>query len=403
MAEQELQPRNAIDEDQLVKWAGSLDASDALRASAGRIFAATGLPGRRIEGWRWTDVRAAASKLAEPKGHKPSLIGPIGPLELEFVSGNNSHSAPAERAGVRWSSGVLAEAVLPLDAMPMAALAVAASWPKQQRTIEVTETIADPIRLIFAGSGERYWCHTRVRVTAGVEATVIESHSNSDEISSVLVEYDVADGATLNRVIWQDGSLGAVMAAAGTVRLGKGSRLNQTTLAFGAKLARMETRVLHAVGGSEATLNAVYMVGAGRHADLTSHVQHAAPSCVTRQSVKGLARARGRGVFQGKFLVERNGQKTDAQMQHNALLLEEGAEINAKPELEIYADDVTCNHGNTSGQLDAAALFYMRQRGIPEAEARAMLAESFVAEALSGAGAWADLLMEEARAWLNAS
>lgn len=403
MAEQDLQSQS-IDEDALVKWAAELPMSDRLRAEAGRTFAATGLPGRRLEGWRWTDIRSAARKLGEPRGGKPKATVLRNPTGLEFAFGNNTHSAPPEHAGLRWRSEHLAEAVLPLDGIPMAALAAAGSWPKAQRLIEVLQSINEPVRLSFSSGEGRHWSHARVRITAGVEATVIETHANPDEISSVLVEYDVEDGATLNRVIWQDGSSGAVMAAAGTVRLGKGARLNQTTLAFGAKIARIETRVLHAAGGSEAILNGVYMVSAGKHADFTSHVQHAAPSCVTRQVVKGLARAGGKGVFQGKFLVERDGQKTDAQMQHNALLLEDGAEINAKPELEIYADDVTCNHGNTSGQMDAAALFYMRQRGIPEAEARAMLAESFVAETLSGAGEpWADQLMEEARAWLNAS
>ena len=94
----------------------------------------------------------------------------------------------------------------------------------------------------------------------------------------------------------------------------------------------------------------------------------------------------GRGVFQGKFHVPRSvGQHTDADMQHQALLLENGAEVFAKPELEIYADDVECAHGNTSGQLDESALFYMRQRGIPVAEARAMLTEAFIAEALETA------------------
>ena len=403
MAEQDLQSQS-IDEDALVKWAAELPMSDRLRAEAGRTFAATGLPGRRLEGWRWTDIRSAARKLGEPRGGKPKATVLRNPTGLEFAFGNNTHSAPPEHAGLRWRSEHLAEAVLPLDGIPMAALAAAGSWPKAQRLIEVLQSINEPVRLSFSSTEGRHWSHARVRVAAGVEATVIETHANPDEISSVLVEYDVEDGATLNRVIWQDGSSGAVMAAAGTVRLGKGARLNQTTLAFGAKIARIETRVLHAAGGSEAILNGVYMVSAGKHADFTSHVQHAAPSCVTRQVVKGLARAGGKGVFQGKFLVERDGQKTDAQMQHNALLLEDGAEINAKPELEIYADDVTCNHGNTSGQMDAAALFYMRQRGIPEAEARAMLAESFVAETLSGAGEpWGDQLMEEARAWLNAS
>jgi Fe-S cluster assembly protein SufD len=109
----------------------------------------------------------------------------------------------------------------------------------------------------------------------------------------------------------------------------------------------------------------------------------------------------GRGVYQGKFFVPRNvGQKTDADMQHNALLLEDGAEVFAKPELEIYADDVECAHGNTSGALDTNQMFYMRQRGIAEEEARALLTEAFIAEALEEAGELEEILREQARAWL---
>ena len=188
------------------------------------------------------------------------------------------------------------------------------------------------------------------------------------------------------------------------IELHQGAKLHQTSLALGAKLARIETRIDHFVGGSEAVLNGAYLAGGGFHADMTSHVRHSQPGCVTRQDVKGAARAGGKGVFQGKFLVARDAQKTDAEMQHNALLLEEGAEINAKPELEIYADDVQCAHGNTAGALDPAALFYMRQRGIPEAEARAMLTESFIAEAFTAADpAIADILLTEARRWLRAA
>jgi Fe-S cluster assembly protein SufD len=101
-----------------------------------------------------------------------------------------------------------------------------------------------------------------------------------------------------------------------------------------------------------------------------------------RQLVKGAARAGGRGVFQGKFRVDRAAQLTDARMRHSALLLEAAAEAFAKPELEIYADNVQCAHGSTSGQLDADALFYLRQRGLPEPAARALLTRAFLAEAL---------------------
>ena len=133
-------------------------------------------------------------------------------------------------------------------------------------------------------------------------------------------------------------------------------------------------------------------------------MRHGANSCVTRQLTKGAVTKGGTGVFQGKFHVPRTaGQYTDADMQHQALLLEEGATVFAKPELEIYADDVECAHGNTCGALDETQLFYMRQRGIPEKAARALLTEAFVAEALEDAGELAGVLRAEAQAWLVSS
>jgi Fe-S cluster assembly protein SufD len=129
-------------------------------------------------------------------------------------------------------------------------------------------------------------------------------------------------------------------------------------------------------------LSGLYLCGSGRHADLTSTVRHQARGGVTRQLVKGAVRAGGRGVFQGRIAVMRGAQKTDARQHHHALLLAPGAEAFAKPELIINADDVQCAHGNTIGAPDEEALFYMRQRGLPEAQARALLIEAFLLEAL---------------------
>ncbi len=120
-------------------------------------------------------------------------------------------------------------------------------------------------------------------------------------------------------------------------------------------------------------------------------VKHNAPGGSTRQLIKGVARKGGRGVFQGKIVVERGAQRTDARQYHHGMLLEEGAEIFAKPELMIHADDVQCAHGNTAGGLDESALFYMRSRGVAEAEARALLTEAFLLDALP------DWLPEEVR------
>ncbi|MGE3867388.1 MAG: SufD family Fe-S cluster assembly protein, partial [Hyphomonadaceae bacterium] len=214
----------------------------------------------------------------------------------------------------------------------------------------------------------------------------------------------LAPGADLLRIVIQVGGPGVALDTA-AVRVAAGARYRQFVLAEGGKLARIETRIEAEGEGGAVRLDGLYLAGPGRHADLTSRVRHAAPGGATRQLVKGAARRGGRGVFQGRFEVARGAQQTDARQHHHGLLLEEGAEIYAKPELEIYADDVQCAHGNTAGALDDGALFYMRARGVGEREARALLTEAFLLEALP------DDLPEDihaeaearVRAWLEAA
>ncbi len=197
-----------------------------------------------------------------------------------------------------------------------------------------------------------------------------------------LLNVDLAEGATLTRIVIQSGRGDGIYLDAACVRLGAGARLRQFVLAEGGRLARLETHVAVEGEGAEVELNGVYAVDDGRHADLTSYVTHQAKGGRTRQLIKGVARRGGRGVFQGKIVVERGAQRTDARQHHQGMLLEDGAEIFAKPELMIHADDVACAHGNTAGGLDAGALFYMRSRGVPEGEARALLTEAFLLEAV---------------------
>ncbi|HEY0421512.1 MAG TPA: SufD family Fe-S cluster assembly protein, partial [Acetobacteraceae bacterium] len=131
-----------------------------------------------------------------------------------------------------------------------------------------------------------------------------------------------------------------------------------------------------------AHLNAAQLLGGMQHADFTTVVRHAAPNTASRQTVKNVLTGRAHGVFQGKIEVDRVAQKTDGYQMNQALLLSPDAEINSKPQLEIYADDVKCSHGATVGELDPNQLFYLRSRGVPEAEARPMLVRAFLAEAL---------------------
>ncbi len=238
-------------------------------------------------------------------------------------------------------------------------------------------------------------------VNAGETRTEIE-RVGGEGVDARALEIDVRDGASMSLVtIQQEGD---VALAHRKVRLGQGATFRQFVVAGGAQYARIETEIEVAGSGAKVELNGVYLVAKGRHADLTSQVIMQADHAEVRQIVRGAARKGGRGVFQGRFKVERAAQKADAKMEHNALLLEDGAEVFAKPELEIYADDVQCAHGNTSGQLDEAAIFYLRQRGLPEIEARAMITRAFLIEALPD---WLDEEIHaevEARidAWLGA-
>lgn len=240
----------------------------------------------------------------------------------------------------------------------------------------------------------------RLNVPAGEQRVIVERMDDDAHLDARSFDFSVSEGATLTRVVIQTGA--ATPLAMARVRLAKGATLRQFTLAEGAKLARIETHVDVEGEGAHVELNGVYMTGPGRHADLTSVIQHKVANGETRQLIKGVARKGGRGVFQGKIVVAKDAQKTDARQYHHGMLLEEGAEIFAKPELMIHADDVQCAHGNTAGGLDERALFYMRSRGVPEAEARALLIESFLVEAIPSGlpEAVHNELVDRIRAWL---
>ena len=149
-----------------------------------------------------------------------------------------------------------------------------------------------------------------------------------------------------------------------------GATYDSFTLNLGARLSRTEVHAQLTGTGAAAHLNAAQLLAGSQHADFTSVVGHTAPGCTSRQTVKNVLAGRSRGVFQGKIEVARQAQKTDGYQMNQALLLSPFAEVDSKPELEIFADDVKCSHGATVGELDAEQMFYLRSRGVPDAEAR---------------------------------
>jgi Fe-S cluster assembly protein SufD len=254
------------------------------------------------------------------------------------------------------------------------------------------------IERLAAGAGS-----LETRTIAAGEAEVFVDYFEHGSLDPRAEIVEVGAGGTYHRIVIQTG--GDVPLAHSRVRLADKATFRQFIFAEGGRLARIETVVEAKGEGVEIELNGAYLADAGRHADLTSTIEMAAPNGVARQLVKGVARKGGRGVFQGKIVVERGAQKTDARQHHHGMLLEDGAEIFAKPELMIHADDVQCAHGNTAGGIDAQALFYLRSRGVPETQARALLIEAFLLDTLPD---WAppdvrEEIDQRIRAWLGSA
>jgi len=243
--------------------------------------------------------------------------------------------------------------------------------------VVAASTSAGIIGALAAQAGEV----ERLSIVEGEAVVRVDRPGGDGNLAPRLLEVDVAAGGSLTRVVVQRAS-DAIILDAAHVTLGAGATFRQFALAEGGRLARVETHVTVEGAGAHIELNGLYLAGSAKHADLTSVITHKAPSATTRQLIKGVASKGGRGVFQGKIVVERAAQQTDARQYHHGLLLEAGAEVFAKPELMIHADDVQCAHGNTAGGLDESAKFYLRSRGVPEKQARAMLIEAFLLAAL---------------------
>ncbi|MDG1825850.1 MAG: SufD family Fe-S cluster assembly protein [Henriciella sp.] len=376
------------------------------RERAFEAFALTGLPHRRMEAWKWTDFKAALKSVESSKNASQSEALPSGDHAVIEFSARGVTLPTNLPAGIRLHPRDPAQSLGNAEDVPLGAMTAALAGRvggMDSLIIEVTDEVKAPLHIVCKGDrDETNFARVAVIVRPGASLDLIESHLGGSGFSSFLIEIGMQEGGEVRRTILQRGGADEAQAITGVVTLGEKSRYLQTALAFGAKVARIETRVTHQESRSHAEINAAYLCADGFHADLTSHVRHGAPSSVTRQTTKGAVLKGGTGVFQGKFHVPRTiGQFTDADMQHQALLLEEGATVFAKPELEIYADDVECAHGNTSGALDENQLFYMRQRGIPLAQARAILTEAFIAEALEEASeSVVEAMLDAAHAFL---
>jgi Fe-S cluster assembly protein SufD len=250
---------------------------------------------------------------------------------------------------------------------------------------------AKPRRAIHVANVQTGGAHAsygRVLVSVGKEAsvTLVESHvgdANAHQ-TNTLVGLDLAEGAEATLVKLQDEGLGSLHLATLGARLGAKARLRTVALAVGAAAARQQIFLDFAGDKASADVTGATLAGGKRHLDTTLVVDHPTLNCASRELFKSVLDGEARSVFQGKIVVRPGAQKTDGKMMAQALLLSETAEANAKPELEIFADDVVCGHGATVGALDEDLLFYLKARGIPQAEAESLLVQAFVGEVLEG-------------------
>jgi len=236
-------------------------------------------------------------------------------------------------------------------------------------TAPAKPTLSQPRNLILLGEGSRA---TIVETYAGIPGDVY--------CTNAVTEVVLGENAHLHHYKLQEESARAFHIALTQVRHGRHSRFTSHSLAIGAALARNEVRTLLASEGSECTLNGLYMATGKQHLDNRTLIDHQGPRCTSRELYKGVLDGQSRGVFSGRVLVRHDAQKTDASQTNKNLLLSKDARVHSTPALEILADDVKCRHGSTIGQLDAAALFYLRSRGIGEEDARALLTWAFASD-----------------------
>ncbi|MCV2869937.1 SufD family Fe-S cluster assembly protein [Defluviimonas sp. WL0002] len=406
----------------LTKDARRVDATDAriaalelpkggftgpARADALKRLRAMGLPVRRDEYWKFTDptalnahepTAAPALPLIEPllfaNRDRVSLVFTDGVFDSEAsddlaLAGVEIHRlAEADRADIHWARdlyGVLeARGQMPV-ARPFAALNTAAATDGV--LIRVTGKAEKPLHIYYNHSGDfsDAIVHHCIRVEPGAELTLLETGPAAARFNKVL-EVDVAEGGRFHHVRAQGRDHARRAVTHVFARVGREALFKSFTLTVNGALTRNEA-VIEIVGDNAVAHVAGAALGDGKdgkyHHDDTVFVTHDAVACESRQVFKKVLKNGATGVFQGKILVKPAAQKTDGYQISQSLLLDDDSQFLAKPELEIYADDVKCSHGSTTGAIDETALFYLRSRGIPIEDAKTLLILSFLADAIA--------------------
>ncbi|HXF90210.1 MAG TPA: Fe-S cluster assembly protein SufD [Xanthobacteraceae bacterium] len=405
----------------------------ALREAAFRRFAAEGLPHRRIEEWKYTDLRALlreAKPLAPPPAPTARAaakdagksLADIDARRLLFVDGRFvpelSDITELEKGlSIRSMAEALARGdpliaahlgkIGPQDLDGVLALNIALMLDGALIHVAAGSTVERPIHLVFASSGEKpasVFTRSLVVIEKGARVMLVESNEcgNAYQVNSAL-ELLIGDDAHVDHVKIFAGEKNVVHLSSLMAAIGGRARYNDFSFVIGGAVVRNQLFLRLDGEGTTAAIRGANLLRGRQHADNTLVVDHKVGGCQSREMFKAVLDDESRSVFQGKIIVRPKAQKTDAKMMTQALLLSENAEADNKPELEIFADDVQCGHGATSGALDKDLKFYLMARGIPEKEAEALLVQAFVGEAIEGIehAGLRDALIGQVAAWLR--
>jgi Fe-S cluster assembly protein SufD len=392
---------------------GELPWLKARRESAIKRFSELGFPGPRDEAWKYTRVAPIEKRAFVPPVAQSDV--PAGDVERFYLSETDCHhlvfvdgrysaalSSPGElpegvliedlSGAIERDPGLLEELLADGDSENSHAFSILNSaFMHDGAVIKLPKdgVVNYPIHLIFVSTGRQgdFVTNPRVVIHAerGSRAAVVETYVSLDEavyFNNVRTDVMVGPSACIEHYKLQRESRKAFHIADLRVRQSAGSAFHSHSFSFGGALVRNDIRVALEAEDAACGLNGLFMADGRQHVDYHTYIDHHRPRCVSQELYKGILSGRARGVFNGAVYVHPGAIKTDARQTNNNLLLSRDAEIDTKPQLEIYADDVKCSHGATVGQLDENMLFYLRSRGIDERAARGLLVYGFARDVI---------------------
>lgn len=405
---------------------GRLPGVSALREQAFSTFEARGLPHRRVEEWKYTDLRAlmrdmpplanAPDAAAKQRAKNAGLLGSVDTRRIVFVDGMfvPELSDVTPEAGL--TIGSLAQALAKGDARVTqhvgtvfptddVAFALNTALMGDGAVIHVAggAQIARPIHLVFTGTERPASAFVRslMLVEKCARVTLIEEHDSGATQVNAALELIAADESQVDYFKITQAS--ALHVASLLASVGANARFDTFAFTRNSALVRNQSFIRFAGEHTDAGIRGISLLKGKEHVDTTLLIEHAKGHCQSREQFKTVLDGESHGVFQGKIVVQPHAQKTDAKMLTRALLLSEQAEADNKPELEIFADDVVCGHGATAGALDKGLKFYLLSRGIPEPEAEALLIQAFIGETVEEIAheGIREALMKAAIEWLR--